>query len=89
MAQPPPIERSPQEKTGWNYMFAGFLILLLAGAAYFMAPREQASEYNTIGHYLMAAGLAVYITGRIIRYRGRKERERQAEKHGNKGKKGR
>lgn len=79
MAQDTPIERSPQEKIGWNYMLAGFILLLLAGVAYyFLAPRGEDSVYNTIGHYLMAAGIAVYITGRVVRYRGRKEREQGA-----------
>jgi hypothetical protein len=70
-------EKSPQEKLGWNYMLAGFFIVLLAGAAYLAAPRTGNPVYSLIGNYAMAAVLVVYVTGRVLRWRGRRAHKGQ------------
>jgi hypothetical protein len=57
-------------------MFIGFILLLFAGAAYFMS-RNENHAYASTGNYLMAVGLAVYVTGRIFQWRGRRERKQQ------------
>lgn len=68
-------EKSPREKIGWNYMIAGFFIVLAAGIVYFIGPRSyNPALYSQIGNYLMAAGLVVYVVGRVLRWRGRSER---------------
>lgn len=69
-------EKNPTEKFGWNLMLTGFVVLLFAGAAYFMAPRSANPAYGMIGNYLMFAGLAVYIVGRVYQFRGRRMRRR-------------
>ncbi len=74
--EPTPREKTPREKLGWNLMLLGFFIVLLAGVAYFVAPRSENPVYNMLGNYLMAAGLIVYIAGRVQRWRGRKDREK-------------
>jgi|GEM_PF-5577429 len=57
---------------GWRYMIAGFVIILLAGATYYYAPRSaNPMLYGSIGNYLMAAGLVFYVVGRVLRWRGR------------------
>jgi len=75
-AAPDPTQKSPREITGWKYMLAGFFIVLAAGIAYFVGPRStNPALYGSIGNYLMAAGLVVYVVGRVLRWRGRRERE--------------
>jgi hypothetical protein len=71
----PETPKHPQEKNGWNLMVTGFVILLLAGIAFYVMPRSE-PVYQRIGNYLTGIGLAVYIAGRIIRSRGRRARER-------------
>lgn len=71
----PKTEKTPREKLGWNLMIAGFVIILAAGAAYFAGPRSaNGAFYAQIGNYLMAAGLVVYVFGRVLRWRGKNER---------------
>jgi hypothetical protein len=54
-------------------MIVGFFIVLLAGVMYFMGPRSaNPGLYGSAGNYLMAAGLVVYVAGRILRWRGRR-----------------
>lgn len=73
--QPATPEKSPREKIGWKYMLAGFFIVLSAGIVYFVAPNSPNPVlYGSIGNYLMAAGLVVYIVGRVLRWRGRSAR---------------
>jgi hypothetical protein len=65
-------QKSPREKIGWRYMIAGFIIIILAGVTYYVGPRSANPPlYATVGNYLMAAGLVVYVVGRILRWRGR------------------
>lgn len=73
MTNPAPApEKSPRAKIGWRYMMAGLVITISAGAAYYMAPRStNPALYGTIGNYLMATGLVVYVVGRVLRWRGR------------------
>jgi hypothetical protein len=53
-------------------MITGFVIVFTAGVVYFMGPRgPNPLLYAQAGNYLMAAGLVVYVTGRIVRWRGR------------------
>jgi hypothetical protein len=67
--------KSAREKIGWRYMIAGFVIIVLAGVTYYFGPRSaDPLLYNTVGNYLMAAGLVVYVVGRILRWRGRSSR---------------
>ena len=75
MNTPSKPEKTPQEKLGWNYMLVGFFIVLLAGAAFFAAPRTGNPLYSQVGNYLMATGLVVYVAGRVIRWRGRPRRK--------------
>lgn len=70
----PETEKSPREQIGWKYMLAGFFIVLTAGAAYLAAPQTGNPIFSVIGNYVMAAGLVVYITGRVLRWRGRRDR---------------
>jgi type II secretory pathway component PulF len=69
------LPRHPQEKNGWNLMLAGFVILIMAGLALYVIPSGE-TDFKRIGNYLTGIGLAVYITGRIIRAKGRRLRER-------------
>lgn len=71
----PETEKSPREQLGWKYMLAGFFIVLAAGVSYLLAPRTGNPMYSVIGNYVMAAGLVVYITGRVLRWRGRRDRQ--------------
>jgi hypothetical protein len=74
----PTPEKSPREKIGWKYMLAGFFIVLSAGIVYFVGPRSHNPVlYGLIGNYLMAAGLVIYIAGRVLRWRGRSSRMKQ------------
>lgn len=53
-------------------MLLGFLIVFLAGVAYYFGPRTgRQALYGAVGNYLMAAGLVVYVIGRVLRWRGR------------------
>ena len=76
--KPETSPKSPREKLGWNYMMAGFFVVLAAGVAYFVGPRTGNPVYAEVGNYLMAAGLVIYVVGRILRWRGRSERAKQA-----------
>jgi hypothetical protein len=72
---PTPPLKTAREKIGWRYMIAGFVIIMLAGGAYYFAPRSPNPVlYGLVGNYLMAAGLIVYVVGRILRWRGRAKR---------------
>ncbi len=71
MPEPLP-PKSSREKSGWRLMLTGFFIVLLAGAAYFAAPRLGNPAFMTAGYYLMAAGLVAYVAGRVLRWRGRR-----------------
>ena len=71
--------KNPQEKTGWNLMLSGFAILILAGIALYGRPSEG-FPYHRAGNYLTGLGFAVYLTGRIIRAKGRRQREKEEEK---------
>jgi hypothetical protein len=63
--------KSPKQKAGWALMLLGFLIVALAGVAYFEAPRTGNLYLATVGNYMMATGLLVYVIGRVLRWRGR------------------
>jgi hypothetical protein len=71
----PETPKHPQEKNGWNLMLAGFVILAMAGVALYALDSSEIN-YKRIGNYLTGIGLAVYITGRIVRARGRRLREK-------------
>lgn len=72
-SQSVPPQKSAREKTGWRYMIAGFVVILLAGGVYYYAPRSAAPEaFSTLGNYLMAAGLVLYVVGRVLRWRSRR-----------------
>jgi uncharacterized membrane protein len=73
-------QKSPREKLGWNFMMAGFLVVVAAGVVYFFGPRTGNPVYAVIGNYLMAGGLVIYVVGRILRWRGRSERVKQADR---------
>lgn len=74
-----PPKKNTTERLGWKLMLAGFAFLLLACAAYFMAPRSTDGDYASIGNTLMFAGLAAYFAGRVFQYRGRRQRRREEE----------
>lgn len=66
-------------KIGWRLMLAGFAVILLAGAMYYFAPRSATPEpYRTVGNYLMAGGFLLYVTGRVVRGRVRRDDDRTA-----------
>jgi hypothetical protein len=68
-----PPQKTAREKFGWRYMLAGFAIILLAGVTYYYAPRSASPElYGRVGNYLMAAGLVMYVVGRVLRWRARR-----------------
>jgi hypothetical protein len=69
-------EKNPTEKFGWNLMLTAFVILLFAGAAYFMA-RGGNHAYQAGGNALMIVGLGIYVVGRVYQWRGRKQRREQ------------
>jgi hypothetical protein len=72
---PTPQVKTAREKIGWKYMIAGFVIIVLAGLSYYFATRStHPALHGTVGNYLMAAGLIVYLVGRILRWRGRRSR---------------
>ena len=87
---PDASQKSPREVMGWKYMLAGFFVVLTAGIVYFVGPRSaNPALYGSIGNYLMAAGLVVYVVGRVLRWRGRRERDAAAKSgKGFKGSKG-
>jgi zinc transporter ZupT len=54
-------------------MLTGFVLIILAGIAYYAGPRSGHTVlYATLGNYLMAAGFVVYLVGRIVRGRARR-----------------
>ena len=74
-----PENKHPQEVTGWNFMLLGFALLVIAGIALYAMP-DADPRYHKAGSYLTGIGFAVYITGRIIRSRGRRLREKGEKK---------
>jgi hypothetical protein len=72
---PKPLRvKSPQEKAAWKIILLGFLIVMVAGVVHLLGPRSGNPElYRTAGNYLIVGGLAVYIVGRIQRWRARRE----------------
>jgi hypothetical protein len=63
--------KSPLQKSGWNLMLLGFFIVLLSGIAYYAAHRTGDPMLRKTGTVLWLSGLAVYVFGRIQRWRGR------------------
>lgn len=72
----PVVAPHPQEKSGWNFMILGLLILLTAGVMFYLMPRAE-PIYHRAGNYLTGIGLAVYLAGRIIRAKGKRLREKE------------
>lgn len=58
-------------------MLTGFALILLAGAAFYVSPRHaDGALYATLGNYLMAGGFVIYVVGRIVRGRPRRNASR-------------
>jgi hypothetical protein len=75
VGKPKQIVLHPKEKNGWNFMVAGLLVVLTAGAMVYLTPRSE-PQYHRLGNYLTGIGLAVFIAGRFIRAKGRRLREK-------------
>ena len=71
LAPKTPRVKSPKEKAGWNLMLSGFFIVLLSGIAFYAGRGTGNPTLGKAGWVLWLVGLAVYVAGRIQRWRGR------------------